>query len=54
MLKKLKDILNAYTDTELEDMDLWVNSSCEIENILIDKYGIDLITDDIKIDLKEK
>lgn len=54
MIKKLKDILNTYTDEELEDMDLWVNSSWGISEIIIDSYSIDLITDGMKIDLKEE
>ena len=54
MIKKLKDILNTYTDEELEDMDLWVNSSWGISEIIIDSYSIDLITDGMQIDLKEE
>lgn len=52
MLKKLKDILNTYTDEELEDMELWVNSSWLIDKFIIDDHSIDLITDDMRIDLK--
>lgn len=54
MLKKLKDILNTYTDEQLEDMELWVNSLWEIDKFIIDDNSIDLITDDLRIDLKEK
>ena len=54
MLKKLKDILNTYMDEELEEMELWVNSSWEIDKIIIDDHSIDLITDDLRIDLKEE
>ena len=49
MIKKLKDILNTYTNKELEEMILWINSSDEITNIIIDKNGIDLITEDTEI-----
>ena len=44
MLKKLKDILNIFTDEELEEFDLWINSSTGISNIIIDNHSIDLIT----------
>ena len=54
MIKKLKDILNIYTDKELEDMDLWVNSSWVIDKFIIDDHSIDLITDGMRIDLKEE
>ena len=49
MLVKLKHILNIYTDEELEDMELWINSSDNINNILIDENSIDLITEDSEI-----
>ena len=49
MIKKLKHILNAYTDKELEDMDIWVNSNKTIDTILVDEYNIDLITEDSEI-----
>ena len=44
MIKKLKDILNTYTDEELEDMILWINSSDALSNIIIDETNIDLIS----------
>lgn len=37
MLKRLKYILNSYTDKELESMSLWVNSQEMIEDILIEE-----------------
>ena len=49
MLVKLKHILNIYTDEELEDMELWINSSDNINNILIDENSIYLITEDSEI-----
>lgn len=49
MIKKLKDILNTYTDTELEDIDLWVNSDFKVESILIDEYSINLLSEDAEI-----
>jgi hypothetical protein len=36
MLTKLKHILNTYTDKELEDMELWVNSDFQINRIMIE------------------
>lgn len=49
MIKKLKYILNLYTDKELEDMDLWVNSDDFVDTILIDKNNINLVTADSEI-----
>lgn len=54
MLKKLKDILNTYSDEELKDMELWVNSNGTVENIIIDDYSINLIENDLRIELKEE
>ena len=47
MLNKLKDILNTYTDEELKELDLWINSSYEVKQIIVDDYNIDLITNNI-------
>ena len=44
MIKALKWILNSYTDEELEDMELWVDSYVNVTNILINNGNIDLIT----------
>ena len=49
MLKKLKDILNTYTDEELEDMTLWINDTAELKYILFDDYSISLITNGTEI-----
>ena len=51
MLNKLKDILNTYTDEELKELDLWINSSYEVKQIIVDDYNIDLITEfaDVRI-----
>ena len=54
MLKKLKAILNAYTDDELEEMDLWVNSTeCAIA-MLVDDNDIDLITNSAEIKINSR
>ena len=52
MIKKLRDILNTYTEEELEELDLWINSSVEVEQIIIDGYSIDLITKDTKVNVE--
>lgn len=44
MIKALKWILNSYTDEDLEDMELWVDSYVNVTNILINNGNIDLIT----------
>ena len=51
-LKVLKNILNTYSDSELEYMNLWVNSLSEASYILIDENNINLITKntEIKVD----
>ena len=49
MLKRLKAILNSYTDDELEEMDLWVNSTECAVAILVDDNDIDLITNSAEI-----
>ena len=53
MIKKLKDILNTYTDKELEGMILWINSSEELSNIIVNETDIDLITDDAEIKIND-
>lgn len=49
MLKKLKAILNSCTDKELEEMDLWVNSTECVVAMLVDNNDIDLITNSAEI-----
>ena len=49
MLKRLKAVLNAYTDDELEKMDLWVNSKECAVAMLVDDSDIDLITNSAEI-----
>ena len=51
MLKKLKAILNSYTDEELEKMDLWVNSTECVVAMLVDDNDIDLITNSAEIEI---
>lgn len=52
MLTKLKHILNTYTDKELKDMELWVNSSFQISKIVIDEDSINLFQEDSDITIK--
>lgn len=49
MLNKLRDILNTYTDEELEDMTLWINDTSELKYILFNDDSISLITNGIEI-----
>ena len=49
MIKKLRDILNTYTEEELEDMDLWVNSDFKVEKIFIDEFSVNLLGEDAEI-----
>lgn len=53
MLKRLKYILNSYTDKELEEMTLWINSHEMIEDILIEENNIDLITPSAEIKIND-
>jgi hypothetical protein len=53
MIKKLKDILNTYSDKELEEMILWINSSDELANIIVSETDIDLITRDAEIKVND-
>lgn len=49
MLNKLKDILDTYTDEELNELDLWVDSSYKIDQIIVDEFGINLITNNAEV-----
>lgn len=51
MLKKLKDILNTYTDNELEELDLWIDSRTKVDSIWVEDYNINLITDEAKFEI---
>ncbi len=53
MLNKLKDILNTYTDEELNELDLWIDSTCKIEQIIVDDYNIDLITNNAEVKVND-
>lgn len=53
MIKELKWILNSYTDEELEDMELWVDSYVNVTNILINNNNIDLITASAEIKVND-
>lgn len=51
MLKKLKDILNTYTDNELEELDLRIDSRTKVDSIWVEDYNINLITDEAKVEI---
>ena len=54
MLKRLKAVLNAYTDDELEKMDLWVNSTECAVAMLVDDNDIDLITNSAEVKINSR
>lgn len=54
MIKKLKDILNTYTDNELEELDLWIDSRTKVDSIWVEDYNINLITDEAKVKINNK
>lgn len=54
MLIKLKRILNSYTDKELEEMNLWINSAECVVAMLIDDNDIDLITNSTEIKINDR
>lgn len=54
MLKKLKDILNSYTDNELEELDLWIDSRTKVDSIWVEDYNINLITDEAKVEINNR
>ena len=53
MLNKLKDILNTYTDKELKELDLWINSSNIVKQIIVNDYSIDLITNNAEVKVND-
>ena len=53
MLNKLRDILNTYTDEELEDMTLWINDTSELKYILFNDDSISLITNGTEIKVND-
>ena len=53
MLNKLKDILNTYTDEELKELDLWINSSNIVKQIIVNDYSIDLITNNAEVKVND-
>ena len=54
MLKKLKAILNSYSDEELEEMNLWINSNECVVAMLVDDSDIDLITNSTEIKINDR
>lgn len=53
MIKKLKDILNTYTDDELEELDLWIDSRTKVDSIWVEDYIINLITDEANVKIND-
>lgn len=54
MITKLRDILNTYSDFELEEMDLWINSNDLVDKIIVEENSIDLLTHDMRIKIEEE
>ena len=48
-LKHLKNILNTYSDSELEKIGIWVNCCDEVSYFLIDNDNINFITENTEI-----
>lgn len=45
MLKQLKEVLNSYTEEQLENIEMWVNSNDTVNGFVVDENeSIDLIT----------
>ena len=45
MLKQLKEVLNSYTEEQLENIEMWVNSNDTVNKFVVDdNESIDLIT----------
>ena len=53
MLGKLKHILDSFSDNELEDMDLWIDSNDTIKSILVEDNDIVLITEDADLRIND-
>jgi hypothetical protein len=53
MLRQLKYLLNSYTDEELDNTDLWVDSEVMIDQMIIEDYdygrAINLITKNAEV-----
>ena len=53
MLKKIRDVLNTYSDSQLEEMDLWVDCKAIINYMMIQDDNIVLLTDEAKIKIDD-
>ncbi len=51
ILVKLKAMLNSLPNKELEQMDLWIDNSKNVEVIALDDNSISLITDKEKLEI---
>lgn len=51
MIKKIRDILNTYTEEELEWLDLWIDLRTKVNSILVEEENIVLITDEASVDV---
>lgn len=51
VLVRLKYLLNSYSDTELKDMELWIDNNVTIDIIAVDENAVSLITNKEKIEV---
>ena len=49
MIKKLRNILNSYSDEEIENMELWVNAENRVDSFIIEEFSLVLITTDAEL-----
>lgn len=55
MLKQLREVLNSYTEEQLENMELWVNSNDTVNKFVVDdNESIDLITTEFSYNVVEE
>lgn len=55
MLKQLREVLNSYTEEQLENMELWVNSNDTVNKFVVDdNESIDLITTEFRYNVVEE
>lgn len=54
VLLKLKRLLNSIQDSELIDMELWIDNDQTVDLITMDNDAITLITDKSKLKIDDK
>jgi hypothetical protein len=54
ILIKLKRFLNSIDDTELKEMDLWIDNAKQVDVIALDNNAITLVTDENSLKINDK